>query len=251
MLISACPSNELISEILYHDTPKTYINMKPKKTKKADLESKRGIFLQIGLIVTLGIILAAFEWIGTPNQYKSLGLIDGIDLDEEFAQITREKEIKPPPPPPPKVAEVLNIIEDNDIIENEFFIEDVEAEQDMVIEFEPYIDDEVVDDIPFIIVEDMPSFQGGGLEKFRDWVFDNLRYPEIAAENGISGKVYIRFVVNAMGQLEEAVVIRGVDQSIDQESLRVVKSSPIWEPGKNRGQAVRVLFTLPIDFVLQ
>jgi periplasmic protein TonB len=226
--------------------------MKTKKTKRADLENKRGIFFQIGLIITLGFILAAFEWSSSIGQDLSYELIDNYGMEEEIMQLTREKVIKPPPPVP-QVVEVLTILDDDEIIDNELLIEGVESDQEMIIDIETYIDDEdnVEDDAPFILVADMPSFQGEGLEKFRSWVMKNLKYPKIAVENGISGKVYVQFVVNARGRVENAVILRGVDPSINQESIRVVMSSPKWAPGKQGGKAVRVQYTLPIHFLLK
>jgi protein TonB len=227
--------------------------MELKKSKKADLENKKGIFLQIGLVVVLGIILAAFEWSSRPNLESTLGELADMDLEEEIIPITRQQEVKPPPPPPPpKVADVLNIVEDDVEIEDELIIEDAEADQDMeieIVEFEE--EEEVAEEEVFFIVEDMPSFQGKGQEGFREWIAKNLRYPEIAAENGISGKVYVQFAVNSKGQVVDAVVVRGVDPALDKEAVRVVTSSPKWEPGKQRGKAVKVQFTFPINFVLQ
>jgi len=227
--------------------------MELKKSKKADLESKKGIFLQIGLVVVLGIILAAFEWSSRPNMESSLGELADMDLEEEIIPITRQQDVKPPPPPPPpKVADVLNIVEDDVEIEDELIIEDAEADQNMeieIVEFEE--EEEVAEEEVFFIVEDMPSFQGKGQEGFRTWIAKNLRYPEIAAENGISGKVYVQFAVNSKGLVVDAVVVRGVDPALDKEAVRVVTGSPKWSPGKQRGKAVKVQFTFPINFVLQ
>jgi len=227
--------------------------MELKKSKKADLENKKGIFLQIGLVVVLGIILAAFEWSSRPNMESSLGELADMDLEEEIIPITRQQDVKPPPPPPPpKVADVLNIVEDDVEIEDELIIEDAEADQNMeieIVEFEE--EEEVAEEEVFFIVEDMPSFQGKGQEGFRSWIAKNLRYPEIAAENGISGKVYVQFAVNSKGQVVDAVVVRGVDPALDKEAARVVMASPKWAPGKQRGKAVKVQFTFPINFVLQ
>jgi protein TonB len=227
--------------------------MEPKKSKKADLENKKGIFLQIGLVVVLGIILAAFEWSTRPNMESTLGELADMDLEEEIIPITRQQDVKPPPPPPPpKVADVLNIVEDDVEIEDELIIEDAEADQNMeieIVEFEE--EEEVAEEEVFFIVEDMPSFQGKGQEGFREWIAKNLRYPEIAAENGISGKVYVQFAVNSKGEVVDAVVVRGVDPALDKEAVRVVTSSPKWSPGRQRGKAVKVQFTFPINFVLQ
>ncbi|MEE9461464.1 MAG: energy transducer TonB [Bacteroidales bacterium] len=227
--------------------------MELKKSKKADLENKKGIFLQIGLVIVLGLILAAFEWSSRPNMESSLGELADMDLEEEIIPITRQQDVKPPPPPPPpKVADVLMIVEDDVEIEDELIIEDAEADQNMqieIVEFEE--EEEVAEEEVFFIVEDMPSFQGKGQEGFRSWIAKNLRYPEIAAENGISGKVYVQFAVNSKGEVVDAVVVRGVDPALDKEASRVVMASPKWSPGKQRGKAVKVQFTFPINFVLQ
>lgn len=227
--------------------------MELKKSTKADLEGKRGIFFQIGLVVVLALVLVAFEWSSKSNMANTLGELADMDLEEEIIPITREQEVKPPPPPPPpKVTEVLNIVEDDVEIEDELIIEDAEADQDMeidIIEFEE--EEEVAEEEVFFIVEDMPSFQGKGQEGFRSWIAKNLRYPDIAAENGISGKVYVQFAVNSQGLVVDAVVVRGVDPALDKEASRVVMSSPKWAPGKQRGKAVKVQFTFPINFVLQ
>jgi len=227
--------------------------MEPKKTKKADLEGKRTIFLEIGLVIVLAIILLAFEWSTKPNLDNTLGELADMDLEEEIIPITRQEEVKPPPPPPPpKVTEVLKIVEDDVEIEDELIIEDAEADQSMAIEIVEFEEEEeVAEEEVFFIVEDMPSFQGQGQEGFRQFIAQNLNYPEIAAENGISGKVYVQFAVNSRGEVVDAIVVRGVDPALDKEALRVVMSSPKWTPGKQRGKPVKVQFTFPINFILQ
>jgi protein TonB len=228
--------------------------MEPKKSKKADLENKKTIFLEIGLVIVLAITLFAFEWSTKPNLESTLGELADMDLEEEIIPITRQQEIKPPPPPPPpKVTEVLNIVEDDVEIEDELIIEDAEADQNMeieIVEFEE-VEEEIAEEEIFFIVEDMPSFDGQGQEGFRQYIAQNLRYPDIAAENGISGRVYVQFAVNSKGQVVDAVVVRGVDPALDKEAIRVVMSSPLWEPGKQRGAPVKVQFTFPINFILQ
>ena len=98
----------------------------------------------------------------------------------------------------------------------------------------------------------MPTFNGGEPAiEFRKYIAQNLRYPDIAAENGISGRVIVQFAVNSKGRIVDAVVVAGVDPALDKESIRVVMTSPPWTPGKQRGKAVKVLFTFPINFVLQ
>jgi len=224
-----------------------------KKSNKANLEKKKGIFVQLGLVVTLAITLIAFEWTSKPRETSSMGAMSDMNLTEEIIPITRQQEVKPPPPPSaPKVTDVLNIVEDDVQIDDELIIDDAEADQQMQVEIVEFTEtEEVAEEEVFFIVEDMPSFQGKGQEGFREWIAQNLRYPEIAAENGISGKVYVQFAVNSKGEVVDAVVVRGVDPALDKEAVRVVMSSPKWEPGKQRGKPVKVQFTFPINFVLQ
>ncbi len=225
--------------------------MELKKSNEANLEKKRLLFLEIGLVVVLGFVLAAFEWSTRPKENK---IFDGVteDIgDEEQIPITRPQDQPPPPPPaPPQVFE-LNIVEDDVQIDNQLELQDMEANDNLAVDLVPFQEEEAADDVAFIIVEDMPKFQGGDQNTFRTWIQQNLKYPEIAAENGISGKVYVNFVVNKKGEVVDAKVVRGVDPSLDQEALRVVRSSPKWTPGKQRGAPVKVQFTFPIVFVLQ
>jgi len=226
--------------------------MELKKTNLADLEKRRGMFFQIGLVISLALILIAFEWTGRSDSSLDIGEIAELDVDEEIIPITRQQpEQPPPPPPPPQVVEVLNIVEDDVEIEDELNLDDLEADQDLAIEIVEFEDEEEAEEEIFFIVEDMPSFQGKGQNGFREFIAKNLRYPEIAAENGISGRVFVQFAVNSKGLVVDSKVVRGVDPALDKEALRVVNSSPKWMPGKQRGKPVKVQFTFPIAFVLQ
>jgi protein TonB len=228
--------------------------MELKKSLKADLEGKRNTFLLIGLVVALGVTLLAFEWTTKPAKAESLGSIQTQEVEEEIIPITREQEVKPPPPPPPpKVIEVLNIVEDDVEIEDELAIEDSEADETTVIDVAPVIEtaeEEEEEAQVFYIVEDMPEFPGGDLA-LRKYIANSIKYPVIAQENGIQGKVYVTFVVGKTGKVTNASIARGVDSSIDKEALRVVNSLPPWKPGKQRGKPVNVSYTVPINFVLQ
>jgi protein TonB len=225
--------------------------MEIKKSFKADLEGKRALFVEIGIVAALAFMLVAFEWTSQPKDNQLLQAAQMGEADEEIIPITRQQpEQPPPPPPPPQVIEVINIVEDNVDIE-EFDFDDMEADEDMSIDFVPFEEEEEAEEEVFFIVEDMPKFQGGGKEKFREYIAQNLQYPAIAAENGISGRVFVQFAVNAKGEVVDVVVVRGVDPALDKEAVRVVKSSPKWTPGKQRGRPVKVQFTFPIVFVLQ
>lgn len=229
--------------------------MEVKKTPKADLENKRNVFLMLGLVVALGVVLAAFEWKTTPKAATDLGQVQQQEVEEEIIPITREQEVKPPPPPPPpKVVEVLNIVDDDVEIEDELEIEDTEADDETIIDVAPVIEtqeeEEEEEAKVFFIVEDMPEFPGGELA-LRQYIANAIKYPVIAQENGIQGKVYVTFVVDKDGGISDARIARGVDPSLDKEALRVVNQLPKWKPGKQRGQPVRVSYTVPINFVLQ
>ncbi|HYQ56007.1 MAG TPA: energy transducer TonB, partial [Draconibacterium sp.] len=157
-------------------------------------------------------------------------------------------------PPPPPVVEVLTIVDDDVEIEDELVIEDSEADDETVIDVAPIIEtaeEEEVDEAQvFVIVEDMPEFPGGEIA-LRTYIANSIKYPVIAQENGIQGKVYVQFVVSKTGQVTDAKIARGVDPSLDKEALRVVNALPPWKPGMQRGKAVNVSYTVPINFVLQ
>ncbi|MDD4190678.1 MAG: TonB family protein [Mangrovibacterium sp.] len=228
--------------------------MELKKSPKADLENKRNMFVQIGLAVSLGLCLLAFEWTTKAERAASLGTIAQQEVEDEIIPITRQEEVKPPPPPPPpKVVEVLNIVDDETDIDEELEIDDTEADDKTVIEVAPIIqqeEEEEEESQVFFIVEDMPEFPGGELA-LRKFIANAIKYPVIAQENGISGKVYVNFVVDKDGSVTAAKVARGVDPSLDKEALRVVNSLPKWKPGMQRGKPVKVSYTVPISFVLQ
>jgi protein TonB len=227
--------------------------MELKKTPKADLENKRNIFVQLGLVLSLGIVLTAFNINDTVRSASGLGELEEEEIENEVIPITRQEQIKPPPPPPPpKVVEVLTIVEDDVEIEEEFEFESTEANDETIIDAVPVIDDEEEekDEQVFVVVEDMPEFPGGELA-LRKWIANHIDYPVIAAENGIQGKVYVTFVVDKDGSVSNARIARGVDPSLDQEALRVVNSLPKWKPGMQRGKPVRVSYTVPINFQLQ
>ncbi len=136
---------------------------------------------------------------------------------------------------------------DKEVIDELIVIEDINSDQSMVTTDEKSTEDREV----FYVVETMPKFQGGNINNFRDWVQQRVKYPTIASENGIQGKVFITFIVEPDGTVTNTDILRGVDQSLDNEALRVVKSSPIWAPGKQRGLETAVRFSMTVNFVLQ
>ncbi len=228
--------------------------MEPKKSKKADLQRLRGLFLQIGFIFSFGLALLAFEWTSKPEKVSGFSQGDAGGIVQESVPITRQQERKqPPPPPPPKTTEVINIVDNDVIIEDELVLEETEADQDTRLSIDAFAEEEEEEDDlseVFVRVEDMPKFQGEGLNAFRNFVQRNLSYPKIAYENGISGTVYLRFIVDKDGSVTDITILRGVDSSLDEAAVLAVKDSPKWEPGKQRGKPVKVACTMPIAFVL-
>ena len=227
--------------------------MEVKKSPKADLENKKSVFMQIGLVVTLAVVLIAFEWTTTDVNASQFEMVEDLEAEEEIMPITRQEEVKPPPPPPPpKVADVLNIVEDDVELDEELDIEDTEMDDETEIDFSDLaMDEEESEDAPvFFIVEDMPEFPGGEAA-LRKYIAQSVKYPVIAQENGIQGRVYVSFVVNTKGKVTDVKIARGVDPNLDKEAIRVVNAMPAWKPGKQRGKAVKVSYTVPINFVLQ
>lgn len=225
--------------------------MEAKKSPKADLEKKKTLFVQIGLIIALGLVFGAFEW--KTYEKQELVLVERVAkevIQEEIIQT--KQEVKPPPPPPPKTVTVLNIVEDDVEIEDEI---EIDAEADMETEVEEYIpveleDDEVVEAEIFTVVESMPKFPGGPGAMMK-YLGQNIEYPQMARESGINGRVFVTFVVETDGRVTDIKVLRGIGGGCDEEAIRVVKNMPKWNPGKQRGKPVRVQFNLPIKFTLQ
>ena len=216
--------------------------MKAKKNPEISIEYKKGMFFQIGLIVTLLLVLIAFEWKSYEKTDYSLGQLQMDDLEDEMIPITRQEETPPPPPPPP---EIIEIVEDEVEIENELEVEDTDTDENDFIEQEEEDDSDEV----FMVVEQMPVFPGGdlGLMKF---IQKTVKYPPIAKENDITGKVYVTYVVNKKGKVTSVKVVRGVDKYLDAEAVRVVKLLPYTTAGKQRGKPVNVQYTIPINFTL-
>lgn len=227
--------------------------MELKKTAKADLKNKQDIFFMVGLVLALLIVLYAFNIKDQVESADVLGQMEVTEVEEENIPVTRQEELQPPPPPPPpKVFDAIVLADDN-VELDEFEFQGSEADEYTVIDALPAVyeeQEEEEEEEPFVVVEDMPEFPGGEAA-LRHWLVSNVKYPVIAAENGVQGRVYVAFVVDKNGSLSNVRIARGVDSSLDQEALRVVKSMPKWKPGMQRGKPVRVSYTIPINFQLQ
>ncbi|MBW6460037.1 MAG: TonB family protein [Bacteroidales bacterium] len=226
--------------------------MEQKKSSKADLESKKVIYRQIGLIIALAVVLFAFEWKTYDKTIGDLGQRQMEDIPEEMVEITVQ-ETKPPPPPPPKQVVQINIVDDDIEVDDDIMI-NVEADQST--EMQAYIPVRVEDEADheettiFMVVESMPVFPGGEANLYK-FLAENIKYPQMAKESGIQGRVFVTFVVERDGSVTDVRVLRGIGGGCDEEAIRVVRNMPKWTPGKQRNKAVRVQYNLPVKFTLQ
>ena len=229
--------------------------MEIKKSEKANLENKKLLFLELGLIISLGIVWFAFEWTSKETNVSILEDTAEVVLEEEIIPITQET--PPPPPSAPKIpvlSDQIDIVDDEIEVNDDLFM-NLEDDANMGVEIMEYVEveEEVVEEeaIPFQLVEEKPSFQGGDANQFSKWVNSRLEYPEIAKENGVQGRVTLQFTVEKDGSVTKVKVLRGVDPSLDKEAVRVVSMSPKWKPGKQRDRAVPVTYTFPVIFQLR
>ncbi len=227
--------------------------MEVKKSPKADLESKRGIWLLLGVILSLGIMFVAFEWSERDKKFNTDTGLAAVQFEEEIVPITEQQEKQAPPPPEaPKVEEVLEIVqndakvEESNIQSSEETGKAVEVKYVAPVEVEEDVEEQQI----FQVVEEMPEFPGGMAECLK-FLGKNIKYPTISQENGVQGKVIVQFVVNRDGSIVDPVVVRSVDPYLDKEALRVIKMMPKWKPGKQRNKPVRVKYTVPVTFKLQ
>ncbi len=228
--------------------------MELKKNEKANLESKKSLFLQIGLIVALLVCLGAMEWTSGQKKDSAFAGMTEEAIEEEQIPVTEETPPEEMPPPEVTVTDLFEIVEDDVVIDSDVKFEDDETSEDKVVEiYAPVLkaEEEEVEEEVFVIVEDMPKFKGGDINTFREWVQKRVRYPELAAENGIQGRVFITFVVETNGTVSNVSVSRSVDQLLDDAAKEAVMASPKWEPGMQRGRPVRVRYSIPIIFQLQ
>lgn len=235
--------------------------MEIKKSKKADIEGQKSTSLLLGYIFALGAIFAAFEW--TTRDYKEVEPVMYVAFsnEEEVPPVTQPIFQAAPPPPQdaPQVAEILDIVDDDEEIEEEEIqsTEDTNeaitgpvAQSSGPVMTGPAVVGEMSDEEEiFQVVEEMPEFPGG-MEALLQYLGRNIKYPTIAQEQGIQGKSIISFVVNKDGSIVDPKVEKSLDSSCDKEAMRVISTMPKWKPGKQRGKPVRVKYTVPVSFRL-
>lgn len=219
--------------------------MTTKKSENANLESRKNIFILMGLVMALSLVYISFEWGKDKMIYDNLSQGTTEFDDEDMIPITITNVPPPPPPPPlPKIIEEFKVVEkpvSNLALDMPKFNDKIEIPSFRKPE-EPI---EIIED-PQIWVEQMPEFNGN----INKYLSEAINYPVLAIEIGLQGKVVCEFVVNKDGTIVDVKVIRGIDRSLDNEAVRVIKSMPAWKPGRMNGRAVRVKFTLPVNFRL-
>mgnify|MGYP003590783591 FL=1 len=226
--------------------------MDVKKSPNASLEDKKLMFVMMGLVMVLSLTYIAFEW---TQREVTVYEADNTALlaEEEIEIVQTAQELPPPPPPPaPEIVEIINVVEnDVEVATVEINTED---DKDKGVEISAPVSVSTVveeeDQVIFQVVEQMPSFPDGQPALFK-FLNENVKYPPVAAENGVQGRVICQFVVNKDGSIVDVEVVRSVDPSLDKEAIRVIKSMPKWTPGLQRGKPVRVKYTLPVNFKLQ
>ncbi|MGN1219946.1 MAG: energy transducer TonB [Candidatus Cryptobacteroides sp.] len=230
--------------------------MEIKKTEKASMDNKRFLFTEIGMVIALLIVWGAFSYTSREKKVATLEADQTVVEVEDMVPITEET--PPPPEAAPKIpilSDQIDIVDDNIKVDDSMFqnIEDSNEGFEIMDYIESAPEEENIEEeaIPFQLVEEKPSFNGGDANEFSKWVNSRLVYPEIAKENGVQGRVTLQFTVNADGSVSNVKVLRGVDSSLDKEAVRVVSSSPKWKPGKQRDRAVKVTYTFPVIFQLR
>ena len=222
--------------------------MLQKKSIKADLAKKSSLFLSIGLVISLLLVITAFEW----RFYDDGALADLGLVTDDFEEMLDIPQTEQPPPPPPQIKqpEIIEVPDEEEIEDIDVNLDIEITEEDLIEEiiFEEPVEEEYVDEI-FTIVEQQPNFPGG-TSSFLLYIQKNLKYPDQAKRMGIEGKVFVRFVVDKEGKLSEVEVVKGIGAGCGEEAVRVIQNSPKWQPGKQRGRKVSVRIVVPLTFTL-
>ena len=222
--------------------------MELKKNPKYDLTRYSGLFLEVGLVVAISAVLFALNYSVNKKAPAAFSKLGTVITNEEIIPITRMQATTPPPPEVTKVADIINIVED-DVEIDDIEIDDVEADQPEVTIVKMREEEEVDDEI-YIIVEEIPEFPGGE-DALHSYMLKHTKYPKNAKKKHVSGTVYVQFVINERGEIENVHIPRSVNPALDREAIRVVENMPNWIPGKIRGKPVKALQTLWFDFALR
>ncbi|WP_424365656.1 energy transducer TonB [Maribacter sp.] len=235
--------------------------MKPKKYAKRDLNKNSGLYFVIGLVLVMVLTYVAFEWkTYDKTYYDYIGMnTPDIDLTEELPPIITLD--VPPPPPEPAIPDVIEVAKNEDPIIETVIATSESNEERIILDVNdiPVVDEPVDIPIPFSVIEDVPVFPGCEnaidkrvcfQEQMNNHIRKNFRYPEIPLEMGIQGKVYMQFIIEKDGSIGH-IQKRGPDQYLEAEAVRIIELLPRMKPGKQRGNPVKVPFSIPITFKLQ
>ncbi|MCX2718182.1 energy transducer TonB [Lentiprolixibacter aurantiacus] len=240
--------------------------MQVKKNPEADLNRNSGLYFVIGLTIVLFLTWRALEYKSYEKDEFTIEIAEAVDDLKEDVPVTQNIKT-PPPPPPPAAPEVIEVVEDTEEIE-ETIIESTETSQDAVVEEAIDVDDVEVGEeeeeisVPFAVIENVPIFPGCESaknnderklcfqEKIQEHVRKEFTYPQSALELGIKGRVFVQFEINSKG-LISGIRTRGPDKLLEKEAARIIASLPKMKPGTQRGQAVKVPYSIPINFMIQ
>ncbi|MBR5695292.1 MAG: energy transducer TonB [Paludibacteraceae bacterium] len=233
--------------------------MRIKKSPQADLNNKRSMFTLIGLVITLGFAYICFEWSKSnvekidPREMAT----QANDEEEQVDNTTQDDQDQPEPEPEPEQPQETPEVPDIKVVDDtvkttgtiKAEVEGQNKPDDMPKTQFKDDDEEGANEVPFIKVDKKAQFPGGQ-EKLKEYLSKNLSYPQIAMDEGIEGKVFVKFVVSSKGTIKDVKVIRSVDPALDQEAIRVVTSMPNWTPAEQHNKPCASYFTLPVNFVL-
>lgn len=230
--------------------------MEIKKTDKANLENKKALFIQIGLVIALSIAIFAFEY--KSYDQKEAVLVDRVAVQEvEEVILATQEEVAPPPPEDVPQAETteFDIVDDSKKIENEFSVTSFQQTSNVTatvakVEIEVQEEELEAETQIFTVVEEEAGFPGG-VEKLNEYLSKSIKYPQQAKETGTKGKVMLTFVVEKDGSITDIKILRDIGSGCGEEAKRVVNGMPKWKPAKQRGKSVRQQFVLPVSFNLQ
>lgn len=224
--------------------------MEIKKIESASLENKSHDFLLMGLVVALGFLFIVFEWSSVDVKKPAPVVTDDYIGSEILVPVTIQKPNLPPPAvaaPPRVIAPVITPVDNDKPVDPV----DVVVPTDEPITYEPVVTGpEVIEEDPIISFAEKAPLFPGGQKAMMEYLMKNIKYPAICQEMGIQGRVVVGFVVNKDGSIQDVTVLSSVNEKLDAEAIRVVKSMPAWTPGEMQGQKVRTRFQLPVTFRL-
>ena len=226
--------------------------MEAKKNPKADLSRWHGVLFGISLLLTMSLMLVAFEWKTSDKQTK-ITLTRSTNIFEPLAEIP-PTEIKAPPPPVIQQPTLIVVPDEEEIKQELKFDLDVEITTDTKVqEYTPVdlpkIEEEEEADKIFVVVEQTATPKDG-LPAFYKYVAANLRYPIAASRMGVEGKIFVQFIINKDGSISDVIAINELGSGLEQEAIRIVANAPAWNPGRQRGKPVKQRMVIPIFFKL-